>query len=280
MKENYLNQMEEYMAYLEQEERSVSTRQQYERDIKKFLLYLGDTQLTKEVVIKYKERLQATLRPSSVNTKIAALNGFFSFIGKANLRVKQLRIQRKTYSTKEKELTKAEYLRLIETAEQKKNQRLSLLIQTICSTGIRVSELTYITAEAVHAGEAMIQLKGKSRSILISGKLRKALKEYMRRNKILSCPIFISRNGNPIDRSNIWRMMKALCKSAKVDSGKVFPHSLRHLFARCFYAKEKDIAKLADILGHSSINTTRIYIISSGTEHRRKMDALGLVVAV
>lgn len=275
----YKNQLSKYMVYLEQEERSSSTRRQYHRDIYSFLEFTGSASLTKAVVIRYKEQLQITHKPASVNTKIAALNGFFSFIGKPGLRVKQLRIQRKAYCAKEKELTKAEYLRLVVAAEQQDNRRLSLLIQTICGTGIRVSELQYITAEAVRAGEATIQLKGKTRAILIAGKLRKALKEYICREMILSGPVFISRNGKPMNRSNIWRMMKALCESANVDPGKVFPHSLRHLFARCFYAKDKDIAKLADILGHSSINTTRIYIISSGHEHRRKMDALGLIVS-
>ncbi len=161
---------------------------------------------------------------------------------------------------------------------KKKNKKLSLLLQTICGTGIRVSELKYITVEALNQGEAVIRLKGKTRAILIPRKLQKKLREYVRHEKIVSGAVFITRTGRPLDRSNIWKMMKALCKEAGIDGRKVFPHNLRHLFARCFYSVNKDIAKLADILGHSSINTTRSYIISSGTEHRRRLDALGLVI--
>ena len=194
------------------------------------------------------------------------------------MRLKQLRIQKKAYCPTEKELTKAEYLRLVNIAKQKGNEKLSVLIQTICSTGIRVSELRYITAEAVKRGEAVICLKGKTRTILVDGKLRKILRQYMKQENILCGPLFITRSGRSMDRSNIWKAMKALCEYAQVNPEKVFPHNLRHLFARCFYQADKDIAKLADILGHSNINTTRIYIISSGREHRRRMDALGLVI--
>lgn len=209
--------------------------------------------------------------------KLSALNSFFEFVGRSDLRLKLLKIQQKAYCSAEKELSKAEYLRLVKTAEQEDNQKLALLLQTICGTGIRVSEVKYITAEAVNRGEASIRLKGKNRTILIPKKLQKRLKDYIRREKIKDGPVFITRTGKPLDRSNIWRMMKALCQEAGVDEKKVFPHNLRHLFARCFYSIDKDIAKLADILGHSSINTTRIYIITSGAEHRRQLDALELV---
>lgn len=268
----------DYMEYLEEEEKSQATRQQYRRDITHFFAYVGEQNLEKELVIRYKEELQGSYQPSSVNTKIAAINGFFSFIGRIELKVKQLKIQRKSYCSKKQELTKREYLRLVRTAREQADHRLGLLIQTICGTGIRVSELKFLTAEAVRTGEAVVQLKGKTRTILISGKLRKLLRQYMRNQKIHSGPIFVTKNGKPMDRSNIWRMMKKLCVGAKVDSGKVFPHNLRHLFARCFYSIEKDIAKLADILGHSNINTTRIYILSTGGEHRRQLDAMELVV--
>ena len=192
--------------------------------------------------------------------------------------MKSIKLQRQIYCPEEKELTKAEYMRLVNTAKQKGNERLNLILQTICGTGIRVSELKYITAEAVYQGEAVIRLKGKIRVILISGKLRKALRQYLRKNGISSGPVFITKNGNPLDRSNIWKMMKALCKDAGVARQKVFPHNLRHLFARCFYKVDKDIARLADILGHSSIDTTRIYTMSTDREPRRHMDALGLVI--
>lgn len=270
--------VEEYLEYLEKEEKSIATRKQYGRDVMSFLRFAGGARVTKELVIRYKENLQKAYQPASVNTKIAAINGFFTFMGREDLRVKQLKIQRRAYCSKEKELTRAEYLRLIQAAESRNDGKLALMIQTICGTGIRVSELSSITAEAVQSGEAVINLKGKTRSILIPGKLRKVLSAYTKRLNIVSGPVFITRTGRPVDRSNIWKMMKSLCACAGVKPSKVFPHSFRHLFARCFYAINRDIAKLADILGHSNINTTRIYIISSGREHRRHMDALGLVL--
>ena len=256
--------VKQYIVYLEQEEKSEATRRQYKRDILHFLGFAGGQELTRELVLRYKEELQTKHRASSTNVKLAALNGFFSYLERDDLRVKRLRVQKRPFIPREKELTKAEYFRL--------------LLETICGTGIRVSELKYITAEAVDEGEAVIRLKGKIRIVLISGKLRKALKEYLRRGKISSGPVFVTKNGNPLDRSNIWKMMKALCKDAGVARQKVFPHNLRHLFARCFYKIDKDIARLADILGHSSINTTRIYVMSSDHEPRKRMDALGLVI--
>jgi len=268
----------QYIDYLAQEEKSKATRQQYQREIMHFLKEAGEVPFTKELVLQYKENLQKRYQSASINTKIAALNGFFSFIGRNDLRMKQLRIQRRAYCSAEKELTKEEYLRLVNTAKQQENEKLSVILQTICGTGIRVSELQFITVEAVREGEALICLKGKTRTILISGKLRKVLKDYMKRKQIFTGPLFVTRTGHPIDRSNIWKGMKALCERARVNPHKVFPHNLRHLFASCFYAIDKDIARLADILGHSNINTTRIYIISSGREHRQHMDALGLVV--
>ena len=268
----------DYMTYLEQEERSVSTRKQYQRDIFHFLEYIGERMLTKEAVLAYKEALQEEWLAATVNAKLAALNGFFRFLGREDLRVRRLKVQKRPFLSRDKELTKAEYLRLLRAARNKENRRLMMILETICGTGIRVSELRFITAEAVRDGEAVIQLKGKTRVILIGGKLRKALKDYLRRNGIESGPIFITKNGNPLDRSNIWKMMKSLCKDAGVAPQKVFPHNLRHLFARCFYKIDKDIARLADILGHSSIDTTRIYTMSTDREPRRHMDALGLVL--
>ena len=270
----------EVAAYIEQlvsEEKSRSTREQYERNIRRFLDFAEGKELTKELVVTYKAVLQNRYRPSTVNVILAALNGFFGYLDRGDLKVKQLKIQRAVYCSERKELSRGEYLRLVQTADRQGDDRIAAILQTICSTGIRVSELKYITAEAIRQGEAVIRLKGKVRVILIPGKLRKLLRTYMKRHRICNGSVFVSRKGNPLDRSNIWKMMKSLCKNAGVMSEKVYPHNLRHLFARAFYKKEKDIAKLADILGHSSINTTRIYIVSTGTEHRRYMDALGLV---
>lgn len=274
----YEIQIEDYLNYLHDEEYSQATIKQYRSDILCFFSFLNVGELTKEAVLSYKEKLEQKYQPVSVNAKLSALNSFFCFMGREDLKLKFLRIQKSAFCSAEKELSKAEYLRLVKAAKEKKNEKLALLLQTIGSTGIRVSEVKYITAKAVCRGEAVIRLKGKTRTILLPKKLQKSLKDYMRRKKIIDGPVFITRTGQPLDRSNIWKMMKALCRDAGVDQKKVFPHNLRHLFARCFYAVDKDIAKLSDILGHSNINTTRIYIIASGVEHRRCLDALGMVV--
>lgn len=275
---DYEIQMNDYLNYLRNEEHSLATIKQYHRDILGFFSFMEARELTRETVLHYKQTLEQQYQPVSVNAKLSALNSFFSFISRNDLKLKFLKIQKSAYCSAEKELSKAEYLLLIKTAREKKNEKLALLLQTIGGTGIRVSEVKYITAEAVSRGEAVIRLKGKTRTILLPKKLQKSLKAYISRKKITSGPVFVTRTGRSLDRSNIWKMMKVLCREAGVDEKKVFPHNLRHLFARCFYAIDKDIAKLADILGHSSINTTRIYIITSGAEHRRRLDTLGLVV--
>lgn len=277
-KKSHEIQLEKYLNHLKQAERSAATRGQYRRDILCFLSWLNASALTKETAVAYKQMLEEAYQPVSVNTKLSALNSFFTFLGRSDLHVKLLKIQRRAYCPVEKELSKAEYLHLVKAAEKRKNEKLALLLQTICGTGIRVSELAYITAEAVRQGEASIRLKGKTRTVLIPRKLQRSLQTYLRRERITAGPVFVTKTGRPLDRSNIWKMIKGLCREAGVDEKKVFPHNLRHLFARCFYSMDKDIAKLADILGHSNINTTRIYIITSGREHRRCLDALGLVV--
>lgn len=212
----------------------------------------------------------------SVNSMLASVNSLLSFLGWGDCRVKNLRVQRQTYCAEEKELSKAEYLRLLKASG--KNTQLNLVLQTICGTGIRVSELRYFTVEAVQHGRITVSCKSKTRTILVPGKLKNLLLNYARQHRITTGPILLGRNGKPLDRSSIWRQMKQLCKSADVAPSKVFPHNLRKLFARTFYGIEKDIAKLADILGHSSINTTRIYIMTTGAEHRRKIERLGLVI--
>lgn len=278
MKTNGLEaQLERYLEHLKDEERNEATIGQYRREILRLFAFLDAGELSRETALCYKQELERKYQPVSVNAKLSALNSFFGFIGRGELRMKLQKIQRKAYCSAEKELSRAEYLRLVKAAEEK-NEKLALMLQTICGTGIRVSELKYITAEAVGRGEALIRLKGKARTILLPKKLQRSLKDYMRRERLQSGPIFVTRSGRPLDRSNIWKMMKALCRSASVDEKKVFPHNLRHLFARCFYSVEKDLAKLADILGHSSIDTTRIYIISSGAEHRRQLDAMRLII--
>ena len=271
-------QIREFKAHLLNEERSAATVGKYLHDIRVFYAFLDGEELTKPAVLEYKKRLLLKYAVTSANSMIAALNAFFRFLGFFELCVKQHKIQRSAFCPEEKELTKAEYIRLLEAAKRKGNQRLNLIIQTICGSGIRVSELQYITVEAVKRGEAFVNCKGKNRRIFIVAELRKKLLAYIKENKVKSGAVFVTKNGKPVSRHNIWRDMKALCKDANVLSSKVFPHNLRHLFARTFYGIEKDIAKLADILGHTSINTTRIYIITTANEHKRKMENMRLII--
>ena len=268
----------EFKEHLILEERSVATIQKYIRDVKAFMACAQNSAITKETVIAYKKYLQENYAVRSVNSMLASINSFFSFFGWNDLKVKSLKLQQQVFCPEEKELTKGEYTRLCRAAVRKHNERLNLILQTICGTGIRVSELQYITVEAVKHGEAVVNCKAKTRSVFIVKELRQKLLRYAAEQNIKSGIIFVTRTGKPISRTNIWREMKALCVEADVNPQKVFPHNLRHLFARVFYGIEKDIAKLADILGHSSINTTRIYIISTGTEHRQRMENMRLII--
>lgn len=273
---NHPPQLQAFRQHLIREEKSTATVEKYLRDVRAFSAFLGKNALTKDSVLAYKHHLQQeNYAVRSINSMLASVNAYLIYIGKPECRVRALKLQKQVYSAEEKELTKAEYQRLLKAAE--KNEQLHLLMQTICATGIRVSELRFFTTEAVHLGEITIHCKSKTRRILIPGKLRKLLLAYARKQKIPSGPIFRTARGTPLNRRRIWARMKSLCRTAGVRPTKVFPHNLRKLFARTFYAMEKDIAKLADILGHSSIDTTRIYIMTTGTEHRRKLERLGLV---
>lgn len=268
----------EFKEHLILEERSEITIEKYIRDVKAFSAYTQNAAITKETVIAYKKHLQENYAVRSVNSMLASINSLFAFLNWHDLKVKSLKLQQQVFCPEEKELTKAEYTRLCRTAERKHNERLNLILQTICGTGIRVSELQFITVEAVKQGEAVVNCKAKTRSVFIVRELKQKLLHYAAKQGIQSGMIFVTRTGKPLSRTNIWREMKTLCVEANVNPQKVFPHNLRHLFARVFYGIEKDIAKLADILGHSSIDTTRIYIMTTGTEHRRKIERLGLVV--
>lgn len=269
----------DFRWHLREEEKSNATIQKYIHDITVFKAYVHEAEITKETVITFKQQLiNDGYAVRSINSMLASLNSLFSFLGWHDLKVKTIKLQRQVFCSEDKELTKVEYEQLCRTAQRKKNERLYLILQTICGTGIRVSELQFITLEAVRNGEATVSCKGKTRSVFIVRDLQKKLLRYAAEQGIKSGAIFITRNGKPISRTNIWREMKALCEEADVNPQKVFPHNLRHLFARVFYGIEKDIAKLADILGHSSINTTRIYIISTGTEHRRHMENMRLII--
>ena len=271
-------QMQEFEFYLRNEERSVATIEKYMRDVRFFASFVCDAEIDKQKVLDYKGKLGETYAVSSANSMIAAMNCFLRFCGWHDLCVKQFKMQRQVYCSEENELTRAEYIRLLEAANAKHNERLNLIIQTICGTGIRVSELQYITVEALGKGEAVVNCKGKNRRIFIVPELKKKLLRYVKEQGISTGTVFVTRGGKPVSRNSIWKDMKALCEQANVSPSKVFPHNLRHLFARTFYGIEKDIAKLADILGHASINTTRIYIVTTGAEHKRKMEHMKLII--
>ena len=272
--------VERFRNYLIYTEKSRQTIQKYLRDIRKFQQYAGNGELTKELLVKYKGYLEQNChyKVSSINSYLAAVNQFCASMGWSDLRVKTIRVQQDAFAPENREMTQEEYARLVRTSTRLGKERLACLIQTLGSTGIRISELRYITVESLREGMTEIYNKGKMRRILYPGELSKLLKRYVKKEKIETGPIFRSRSGKPLDRSNIWRMMKRLSHAAKVNAAKVYPHSMRHLFARCFYKIKKDIAKLADVLGHSSIETTRIYIKSTGREHRRQLDRMRLVI--
>ena len=268
----------EFKRQLGREERELGTIEKYMREVKKFALWQGRRKVTKETVSEWKEQLrQSGYKPETVNGKLSAVNKFLSCMGWGECCVKYLKIQRRLFRSTGRELTKDEYTRLVETAQSLGKTRLALLIETICATGIRVSEVKYITAEALRVGRADISLKGKIRTVLLPGKLCRKLQKYAKKQKITSGEIFLTRSGKGVSRRQIWAEMKALCKQARVAPSKVFPHNLRHLFARTFYRVSRDVAKLADVLGHSSIETTRIYLISTGAEHVRQLERLGLI---
>ena len=267
-----------FHQFLREDEREPATIQKYLRDVRAFAEWLDGQPVTKEQVTHWKEHLQKSgCQPVTVNGKLSAVNKFFSFLGWTDCRVKHLKIQRKIFRSTEKELTKEDYTRLVETARGLGRERLALLIETICATGIRVSEVKYITVEAAQEGQTTVALKGKLRTILLPGKLCRKLLKYARKRKIASGEIFLTRGERSLSRRQIWAEMKALCAKAGVERSRVFPHNLRHLFARTFYRACRDVVKLADVLGHSSIETTRIYLISTGAEHARQLERLGLV---
>lgn len=263
---------------LRQEDRSPGTQENYLRHIRTFTRWMGNLPVTPESAAQWKAHLlDRSYAPGTVNAMLVPLNRFFAFLGRRDCQVKTLRIQRRMFRENRRELTRKEYARLLSAARVQGRERLALLMEAICATGIRVSEVQYLTVEAVERGRAEIHLKGKIRTILIPGRLRKKLLRFARKNKTASGAVFRTRSGRCLSRKQIWSEMKSLCKAAGVAASKVFPHNLRHLFARAYYEVTHDVAKLADLLGHSSIETTRIYLISTGAEHQRQLERLGLV---
>lgn len=271
--------IDEFCQYLIDEEKSTSTLEKYARDIRAFTAWLAGRTPQKSLILEYKAHLVEEFAPASVNSILSSLNSFFEFCGCFNLKVKLLKIQRQIFANHERELSKKEYEKLLHAAYQKENKRLYYVMQTICSTGIRVSELRFITVDAVRKGQAHINCKGKLRTVILPRQLCKMLSAYLKERKIIGGAVFVTKNGKPLDRSNIWSDMKKLCESANVESAKVFPHNLRHLFARTYYSLQKDVVRLADILGHSSINTTRIYTMETGEIHRNQIQKLGLLLS-
>lgn len=278
MEKGIMEKAEGFRRQLLLEERSRGTIEKYMRDIGVFLRYMEGKELRKEVVISYKQYLIGKYATTTVNSFLVAMNRFLTYMERSDLRARLVKVQKQIFTDQDRELSREEYLRLVKTAQEQGNERLSLVLQTVCATGIRVSELQFITAEAVLYGKTEVKCKGKNRIIFLPNKLQKKLQKYMKKRGIKKGPVFITRTGRPLDRSNIWSDMKKLCEAANVERGKVFPHNLRHLFARIFYNMEKDIAKLADLLGHSSIETTRIYIMESGEAHRKKIEKMKLIL--
>ena len=270
--------LEAFRCYLIDNERSTATIEKYMRDVQRFSHFAAGRPITKQTVLAYKARIGGEYAVASANSMLAAVNSLFRWAGWHDLCVRQFKTQRPVYMSEEKELTRMEYERLVCTAHEQGSERLCLILQTICATGIRVSELAYVTVEAAQRGEAIVCCKGKTRTVLLVPSLRNLLLHYAVRHGIAAGPVFITRSGRAVSRTSVWRDMKALCAKAGVAAEKVFPHNLRHLFACTFYGVEKDIAKLADILGHSSINTTRIYTATTGGEHLRRMEMLHLII--
>ena len=264
---------------LSEEERSSGTIEKYQRELRQLGCWLKERPMTKELLSEWKKSLiENGYCPATINGKLAAINRYLELRGWSEMRLKALKVQRKVFCDTNRELTKTEYERLIRETQKQGKKRLELLMETICSTGIRVSEVQYITVEALERGKAEIHLKGKIRVILLTGKLCKKMLKYAKKQKISAGPVFVTRKGVPISRKQIWADMKKLCVDAGVESTKVFPHNLRHLFARFFYNVCKDIVKLADVLGHSNVETTRIYLLSSGREHARTLEQLRLIL--
>lgn len=273
-------ELERFQAYLRREEREPATIEAYLRSLRKFMDWAEGRPVTKELAAAWKAELAGSgYRPVSVNAMLAAVNKFFVCMGREDCKVKYLKLQRRMFRRSERELTKNEYLRLVQAAHEQGDLRLELILETICATGIRVGELKYITVDAVRTGVAEIALKGKIRTILLPNKLCRKLQKYARKQKIIMGEIFLTHNAFPVSRQSVWRSMKKLCGAAQVERSKVFPHNLRSLFARAFYSACQDVVRLADVLGHSSIETTRIYLMSTGKECIRQLDRLGLVLS-
>ena len=263
-----------YCEWLYGCEKSSGTIKQYRYYLMLFMQYMNGKSVEKRDVIMWKGRLRERMAPVTVNSALAAVNGFFSYNAWQDCRTKFLKVSCRVFCPENREIDRDEYERLVKTAYKKGDERMAMLLQTICATGIRVSEVPYITLEAVKAGKAEVECKGRIRTVFLTSRLCYMLLDYAKKSHIDSGMIFVTRSGKALDRSNIWRNMKKLCEGADVLWDKVFPHNFRHLFARLYYEQEKNLVRLADILGHSNINTTRIYTMESGRNHMRQLEKL------
>ncbi len=271
-------EIEDFAARLREDERSAATVEKYCREAARFAAWLEGREVNQVLALEYKAQLAESRTPAGVNGAVAALNKLFSFLGLEGCRLKAVKQQRRIFRDEARELTENEYRRLLAAARRRGNERLLLVMETVCSTGIRISELRFFTVESAKRGRVEVDNKGKRRTVFLPGKLQTLLLRYARKRGIAEGPVFVTRTGRPLDRSNIWSEMKGLCREAGVEPGKVFPHNLRHLFARTYYGLEKDIVRLADILGHASIETTRIYTMESGYTHRKQLERMRLVI--
>lgn len=269
--------IKKFEKHLHEQERSASAIKNYIRELRALQFFTECEAVNKSNLLEYKAMLNSRYKPSTINVSVAAINSYLKLVGRNDLILKPVRIQKNSFEEKDKELSKSEYEKLTSIAYKQGDERLALAVQTICSTGIRVSELQYITVQAINDGHTIIACKGKMRTLFLPKKLCRLLKQYCDKRCITQGAVFITSGGKPIDRSNLWKQMKRLCEQAKVQKSKVYPHNLRHLFARTYYNREKDLSRLADILGHSSVNTTRIYTRECGTVHARQIEALGLI---
>ena len=271
-------EIEDFAARLREDERSAATVEKYCREAARFAAWLEGREVNQVLALEYKAQLAESRTPAGVNGAVAALNKLFSFLGLEGCRLKAVKQQRRIFRDEARELTENEYRRLLAAARRRGNERLLLVMETVCSTGIRISELRFFTVESAKRGRVEVDNKGKRRTVFLPGKLQTLLLRYARKRGIAEGPVFVTRTGRPLDRSNIWSEMKGLCREAGVEPGKVFPHNLRHLFARTYYGLEKDIVRLAYILGHASIETTRIYTMESGYTHRKQLERMRLVI--
>ena len=273
-----MEDVQAFAAYLQTAEACGATVEKYRREAARFCVWLSGREVSRELASAYKTAVAGERSAAGINGAVAALNALFAFLDRGECRLKSVRVQRPAFRDESRELTEGEYRRLLAAARGRKNERLLLVMETVCATGIRVSELRFFTVEAARAGRVEVTNKGKARTVFLPARLQKVLLRYARGRGIAAGIIFVTRSGRPLDRSNIWRSMKGLCREARVAENKVFPHNLRHLFARTYYALEKDIVRLADILGHASVNTTRIYTAESGRTHRRQLEKMRLVL--